>query len=121
MQCVRYRLAVPVARIVDRDDEMKIPLPAHLRASLYPVREFNGCRHQHGVINNRFPLRYAISFEPFGRELDVPANLASHPAFSSARCILHHMDIERWTREKFAFFHYPHSFTPSSRPFRLGA
>jgi hypothetical protein len=96
-------------------------LPAHLRASLHPVREFNGRRHEHGVINNRFPLRYAISFESCGRELYVPANLASHPAFSSARGTLHHMDIERWTRENFAPLLYPHSFTPSSRPFRLGA
>src|SRR5437867_1453445 len=66
MQCVRYQLAVPMAGIVYWDDELQISLPAHLRASLHSVREFNGRRHEHGVINNRFPLRYAISFEPCG-------------------------------------------------------
>src|SRR6266404_1290873 len=66
MQRVPYRFAVPLAGIVDGDDELQISLPAHLRASLHPVREFNGRRHEHGVVNNRFPFRYAVSFEPCG-------------------------------------------------------
>ncbi len=121
MQRVRYRLALPVAGIMDGDEELQLSLPAHLRPSLDPVREIHrppprAWRHKQPV-----PTSLCNRFRAVRSRLDVPADLASHPAFSSARCILHHMDIERWTREKFAFFLYPHNFTPSSRPLRLGA